>query len=208
MKKSIYGLTRDQLIEWLMEHGQKKFRAEQVWDWLYIKRVQSFAEMKNVNKDCLDLLEDNIGCSFCASGLLKKSRDLDAGEIVGQIMKVQEHLDQLQKDERVSHIVVMGIGEPFDNYKNLMNFLRTVNDQKGLAIGARHITVSTSGLAKKIMDFANENIQVNLAVSLHAPNDELRSQIMVITKAFQIEKVKQIVVLLLSISYLKTSMTM
>jgi len=133
----------------------------------------------------------NIGCSFCASGLLKKSRDLDAGEIVGQIMKVQEHLDQVKKDERVSHIVVMGIGEPFDNYKNLMNFLRTVNDQKGLAIGARHITVSTSGLAKKIKDFANENIQVNLAVSLHAPNDELRSQIMIINKAFPIEKVME-----------------
>lgn len=202
MKKSIYGLTRDQLIEWLMEHGQKKYRAEQVWDWLYIKRVQSFEEMKNIGKDCIELLEENfviqtlkesvkqesadgtikflfemqdgnlietvlmrfkyglsvcvttqvgcnIGCSFCASGLLKKNRDLDAGEIVGQIMKVQEHLDQLQKDERVSHIVVMGIGEPFDNYTNLMNFLRAVNDQKGLAIGARHITVSTSGLAKK-----------------------------------------------------------
>jgi len=71
----------------------------------------------------------------------------------------------------------------------LMNFLRTVNDQKGLAIGARHITVSTSGLAKKIMDFAEEDLQVNLAVSLHAPNDELRSRIMVINKAFPIEKV-------------------
>ena len=135
MKKSIYGLTRDQLIEWLMEHGQKKFRAEQVWDWLYIKRVQSFADMKNVNKDCLELLEENfviqtlkesvkqesadgtikflfemqdgnlietvlmrfkyglsvcvttqvgcnIGCSFCASGLLKKSRDLDAHFVI------------------------------------------------------------------------------------------------------------------------------
>ncbi|TQR19722.1 23S rRNA (adenine(2503)-C(2))-methyltransferase RlmN [Psychrobacillus vulpis] len=244
MKKSIYGLTRDQLIEWLLENGQKKFRAEQVWDWLYIKRVQSFSDMKNVSKDCIQLLEDNfviqtlkesvkqesedgtikflfemedgnlietvlmrfkyglsvcvttqvgcnIGCSFCASGLLKKNRDLDAGEIVGQIMKVQEHLDNMQKDERVSHIVVMGIGEPFDNYKNLMNFLRVVNDQKGLAIGARHITVSTSGLAKKIVDFANENIQVNLAVSLHAPNDELRTKIMVINKAFPIEKVME-----------------
>ncbi|WP_277585379.1 23S rRNA (adenine(2503)-C(2))-methyltransferase RlmN [Psychrobacillus antarcticus] len=242
MKKSIYGLTRDQLIEWLLGQGQKKFRAEQVWDWLYIKRVQSFAEMTNVNKECLQILEDNfviqtlkesvkqesadgtikflfemhdgnlietvlmrfkyglsvcvttqvgcnIGCSFCASGLLKKSRDLDAGEIVEQIMKVQFHLDQIQKEERVSHIVVMGIGEPFDNYKNLMNFLYTVNDQKGLSIGARHITVSTSGLAKKIIDFAEEDLQVNLAVSLHAPNDELRTKIMVINKAFPIEKV-------------------
>lgn len=242
MKKSIYGLTKDQLTEWLLERGQKKFRAEQVWNWLYVKRVQSFEEMNNVNKECLQLLADhfdmqnlkesvkqesndgtikflfqledgnlietvlmrfhyglsvcvttqvgcNIGCSFCASGLLKKSRDLDAGEIVGQIMKVQEHLDAQGKQERVSHIVVMGIGEPFDNYKNLMDFLSVVNDQKGLSIGARHITVSTSGLAKKIKDFADEDIQVNLAVSLHAPNDEIRSRIMIINKAFPIEKV-------------------
>lgn len=242
MKKSIYNLTKDQLTDWLLERGQKKFRAEQVWNWLYVKRVQSFEEMNNVNKECLALLEEhfviqtlkesvkqdsadgtikflfqledgnlietvlmrfhyglsvcvttqvgcNIGCSFCASGLLKKSRDLDAGEIVGQIMKVQEHLDAVGKQERVSHIVVMGIGEPFDNYTNLMNFLSVVNDQKGLSIGARHITVSTSGLAKKIKDFADEQTQVNLAVSLHAPNDELRSKIMIINKAFPIEKV-------------------
>lgn len=244
MKKSIYGLTKAQLTEWLEERGQKKFRAEQVWNWLYVKRVQSFEEMNNVNKECLQLLHDhfamqtlkesvkqesndgtikflfqledgnlietvlmrfhyglsvcvttqvgcNIGCSFCASGLLKKSRDLDAGEIVGQIMKVQEHLDAQGKQERVSHIVVMGIGEPFDNYTNLMNFLSVVNDQKGLSIGARHITVSTSGLAKKIKDFADEETQVNLAVSLHAPNDELRSRIMIINKAFPVEKVME-----------------
>ncbi|MFC4354615.1 23S rRNA (adenine(2503)-C(2))-methyltransferase RlmN [Chryseomicrobium palamuruense] len=244
MKKSIYGLTKEQLTEWLLERGQKKFRAEQVWNWLYVKRVQSFVEMNNVNKECLQLLDDhfvmqtlkesvkqesndgtikflfqledgnlietvlmrfhyglsvcvttqvgcNIGCSFCASGLLKKSRDLTAGEIVGQIMKVQEHLDAQGKQERVSHIVVMGIGEPFDNYTNLMDFLSVVNDQKGLSIGARHITVSTSGLAKKIKDFADEETQVNLAVSLHAPNDELRSRIMIINKAFPVEKVME-----------------
>src|SRR5699024_1116454 len=107
----------------------------------------------------------NIGCSFCASGLLKKSRDLVAGELVEQIMNVQHHLDEGGNDERVSHIVVMGIGEPFDNYDNLMDFLYIVNDQKGLSIGARHITVSTSGLAPKIREFAEEDIQVNLAVS-------------------------------------------
>ncbi|KRG09461.1 23S rRNA (adenine(2503)-C(2))-methyltransferase RlmN [Lederbergia galactosidilytica] len=241
MKQSIYGLTIDQLTEWLLEKGQKKFRAEQIWDWLYRKRVTNFSDMKNINKECLQLLEEhftiqtlkqsvkqesadgtikflfemqdgnlietvlmsfsyglsvcvttqvgcNIGCSFCASGLLRKNRDLNSGEIVEQIMKVQQHLDQKGKDERVSHIVVMGIGEPFDNYQNLMSFLRVVNHPKGLAIGARHITVSTSGLAHKIRDFADENLQVNLALSLHAPNDELRTQIMKINKAFPIEK--------------------
>ncbi|ARJ38109.1 23S rRNA (adenine(2503)-C(2))-methyltransferase RlmN [Sporosarcina sp. P21c] len=241
MKKSIYGLTIEQLTDFLIENGQKKYRAAQVWDWLYKKRVLSFDEMNNINQETIDLLNENfsiqtleqnvkqvsqdgtvkflfkmhdgnlietvlmkfpyghsvcvttqvgcnIGCSFCASGLLRKNRDLDAGEIVGQIMKVQEHLDGKGEDERVSHIVVMGIGEPFDNYTNLMNFLHVVNDQKGLSIGARHITVSTSGLTEKIKDFADEKLQVNLAVSLHAPNNELRSSIMKINKAFPIEK--------------------
>ncbi|MDE8687868.1 radical SAM protein, partial [Streptococcus gordonii] len=91
-------------------------------------------------------------------------------------------------DERVSHIVVMGIGEPFDNYDNVLKFVRTVNHDKGLAIGARHITVSTSGLAHKIRDFANEGVQVNLAVSLHAPNNVLRTSIMRINRSFPIEK--------------------
>lgn len=96
----------------------------------------------------------NIGCTFCASGLIKKQRDLNNGEIVAQIMLVQKYFDERGQDERVSHIVVMGIGEPFDNYNNVLNFFRTINDDKGMAIGARHITVSTSGLAHKIRDFA------------------------------------------------------
>lgn len=240
-KQSIYGLTKDQLTKWLVDSGQKKFRATQIWDWLYQKRITTFDEMKNVNDDCLQLLAEhfeigtleeeikqeskdgtikflfkladgnlietvlmrfsyglsvcvttqvgcNIGCTFCASGLLTKNRDLTGGEIVEQIMKVQQHLDAAQKDERVSHIVIMGIGEPFDNYDHMMSFLRVVNDQSGLSIGARHITVSTSGLAHKIRDFADEKMQVNLAVSLHAPNDELRTRIMKINKAFPIAK--------------------
>ena len=121
-------------------------------------------------------------------GLIKKQRDLNNGEIVAQIMLVQKYFDERGQDERVSHIVVMGIGEPFDNYNNVLNFVRTINDDKGMAIGARHITVSTSGLAHKIRDFANEGVQVNLAVSLHAPNNELRSSIMKINRAFPIEK--------------------
>ncbi|HLR01315.1 MAG TPA: 23S rRNA (adenine(2503)-C(2))-methyltransferase RlmN, partial [Virgibacillus sp.] len=135
----------------------------------------------------------NIGCTFCASGLLRKSRDLTGGEIVGQIMQVQAHLDAMGNDERVSHIVVMGIGEPFDNFNNLMDFLYVVNDDKGLNIGARHITVSTSGLAHKIYEFADTGIQVNLAISIHAPNNELRTRIMKINKAFPIEKLMKAV---------------
>lgn len=240
-KPSIYSLTRDELIAWAIEHGEKKFRASQIWDWLYKKRVQSFDEMTNISKDFIALLNENfvvnplkqrivqesadgtvkylfelpdgmlietvlmrqyyglsvcvttqvgcnIGCTFCASGLIKKQRDLNNGEITAQIMLVQKYFDERGQGERVSHIVVMGIGEPFDNYTNVLKFLRTVNDDNGLAIGARHITVSTSGLAHRIREFANEGVQVNLAVSLHAPNNELRSSIMRINRSFPLEK--------------------
>lgn len=130
----------------------------------------------------------NIGCSFCASGLLAKSRDLGSGEIVEQIMKVQQHLDALGQGGRVSHIVVMGIGEPFDNFKNLIDFLNIVKQHKGLAIAGKGITVSTSGLADKIREFADAHMGVNLAVSLHAPNNELRTRIMKINRAIPLEK--------------------
>jgi 23S rRNA (adenine2503-C2)-methyltransferase len=133
----------------------------------------------------------NIGCSFCASGLLPKSRDLSSGEIVEQIMKVQLHLDKMELDKRVSHVVVMGIGEPFDNYKNLVDFLLVIKDQKGLDIAARHITVSTSGLADKIYEFADSDLRVNLAISLHAPNNELRTRIMKINRGIPIEKLME-----------------
>ncbi|MVP01858.1 23S rRNA (adenine(2503)-C(2))-methyltransferase RlmN [Paenibacillus lutrae] len=243
-RESIYGLTFDQLAAWLLEYGHKKFRATQVWEWLYRKRVTSFSDMTDVNPDCIQLLADhyviqtleehvkqasadgtvkflfklqdgnlietvlmrhkfglsvcvttqvgcNIGCSFCASGLLSKSRDLSSGEIVEQIMNVQLHLDQAGKAERVSHIVVMGIGEPFDNFENLSSFITVVKDHKGLAIGPRHITVSTSGLVPKIMEFADSDMQTNLAISLHAPNNELRTRIMKINRAYPIEKLMQ-----------------
>ncbi|MGO4277155.1 23S rRNA (adenine(2503)-C(2))-methyltransferase RlmN, partial [Paenibacillus sp. TAF58] len=120
--------------------------------------------------------------------LLAKSRDLSSAEVVEQIMKVQFHLDQTARDEHVSHIVVMGIGEPFDNFENMVDFIRVVKDQKGLDIAARHITVSTSGLANKIIEFADSDLKVNLAISLHAPTNELRTRIMKINKAIPIEK--------------------
>jgi 23S rRNA (adenine2503-C2)-methyltransferase len=126
----------------------------------------------------------NIGCSFCASGLLKKQRDLSAGEIIAQIIETERILK-----ERISYVVVMGIGEPFDNYENLMTFLETINHPKGLAIGARHITVSTSGIVPKIKTYAHMGIQVNLAISLHAPNDYIRTQLMKINKVYPVDEV-------------------
>ena len=243
-KQSIYGLTLNQLTEWLLERGHKKSRALQVWNWLYRKRVTGFSDMTDVNQECVQLLTDhftihslseqvkqeaadgtikflfrlqdgnlietvmmrhkygisvcvttqvgcNIGCSFCASGLLAKSRDLTSGEIVEQIMNVQLHLDKIGQGEIVSHVVVMGIGEPFDNFVNLMDFLNVVIDHKGLAIAARRITVSTSGIINKIYEFTDTKIPVNLAISLHAPNNELRTRIMKINRAMPIEKLME-----------------
>ena len=124
----------------------------------------------------------NMGCMFCASGLLKKQRDLTTAEMVAQVMYIQKELDEVS--ERVSHIVVMGTGEPFDNYDNVMNFLSIVNEDNGLAIGARHITISTCGIVPMIEKFAKSQYQYNLAISLHAPNDELRNKLMPINKAY------------------------
>ena len=128
----------------------------------------------------------NMGCAFCASGLTKKKRDLTSGEMVAQVMYVQKELD---KDNlRLSHIVVMGTGEPFDNYDNVMNFLATVNHDRGLGIGSRHITVSTCGIVPKIYEFMDFPYQVNLAISLHASNDKLRRELMPIAKVYPLDE--------------------
>lgn len=125
----------------------------------------------------------NMGCAFCASGMQKKLRNLSAGEMVLQLESVYEVIK-----EKISHIVVMGIGEPFDNYQNVINFLHIVNEPHGLEIGSRHISVSTCGLVPMIYEYAKEDLQSNLAISLHAPNNEIRDQIMPINKAYRIEE--------------------
>ncbi|MEH6946301.1 23S rRNA (adenine(2503)-C(2))-methyltransferase RlmN [Peribacillus asahii] len=236
-KPSIYSLEIQQLKEWAVENGDKAFRGEQIYDWLYKKRVKGFAEMTNLSKQLRDKLEEQftfttlntliqqtssdgtmkflfelhdgysietvlmrhdygnsicvttqvgcrIGCTFCASTLGGLKRNLEAGEIVAQVVKVQQALDEV--GERVSSLVIMGIGEPFDNYDNMMSFLRNINHEKGLNIGARHITVSTSGIIPKIYQFAEEPLQINFAVSLHAPNTELRSKLMPINRAYKL----------------------
>lgn len=233
----IYDLTLDELIKYLEDKNYKKYRAEQIWHWLYKQKVSSFDEMKNLPNDLVSLLKENfklealelvvkhqsvdgtlkclyslhdghlieavlmkqhygnsicvttqvgcnIGCSFCASGQLAKKRDLTSGEIIAQVIETEKLLG-----ERINYIVVMGIGEPFDNYKHLTQFLLTANDPKGLEIGARHITVSTSGIVPKIKEYAHFGIQVNLAVSLHAPNNKIRTQLMKINQAYPVEEV-------------------
>ena len=241
-KMSIYSIRLDQLEEYMISIGEKKFRAKQIFDWLYKKRVTDFSEMKNIQKSLQEKLKDEfeittlntiikqesadgtmkflfelqdkftiesvlmrnkygnslcvttqvgcrIGCTFCASTLGGLKRNLEAGEIVSQVLKVQQELDK--KGERISSIVIMGIGEPFENYDEMMDFIKIVNSDESFNIGARHITVSTSGIVPRIYDFANENIQINFAVSLHAPTNELRSKIMPVNRAYNIDKLME-----------------
>lgn len=233
--KNIYDLTYEEMEEYFLNIGSKKFHAMQLFIWLYEKRVESYSEVTNIKKELLDNIsrdysidrlkivsveEDvdvskylfelydgehieavlmrhdygnsvcissqvgcNMGCKFCESGRRKKVRNLETYEMVLQILMIEKLLG-----ERVSHVVVMGIGEPFDNYDNLCRFLKIINHPKGMAIGARHITVSTCGVVPKVLEFSEFPLQINLAVSLHAPNNEIRDKIMPINKAYPLEK--------------------
>ena len=124
-----------------------------------------------------------MGCAFCESGRLKKVRNLETYEIVEQLLLIEEDIK-----DRITHVVVMGIGEPFDNYDNVMNFIRIITSNKGINLGSRHITVSTCGVVPGIEKFTNDFSQVNLAISLHAPNDKIRNKIMPISKAYSLNK--------------------
>ncbi len=128
----------------------------------------------------------NMGCSFCASGTVKKIRNITPGEMVSQVLYIDNYLNQ--KEQRVSHVVIMGIGEPFDNYENVMEFIKIINDPKGLEIGSRHITLSTCGLVPKIIEFSDFPLQVNLAISLHFANDEKRNKYMPINKKYNLQE--------------------
>lgn len=130
----------------------------------------------------------NMTCSFCESGRLKKVRDLLAYEIVEQILLIEEDIKS-----RITHVVVMGIGEPFDNYDNVMRFVKIINTGKGIDIGSRHITISTCGVIPGIKKFMEEEGQVNLAISLHAPNDELRNKLMPINRAYPLKELMKVI---------------
>ena len=219
-----------------MSIGEKKYRAEQIFKWIYVEKVKEFDEMTNLSlelreklkanytmcnyqilrkqessdgtkKYLFDVLDSNaietvlmqyhhgkticvssqigckMGCKFCASTGIQFVRSLTAGEIVEQILAVEQDIK-----DKISNVVFMGIGEPFDNYDNVMKAIKIINNQKGLNIGARHISVSTSGLVPKIYDFANEDLQCTLSISLHATNDEKRSSMMPVNKKYSIEE--------------------
>lgn len=232
---NIYDLTLKDLENYFEKINEKKYRASQVFSWLYEKRVTSFDEMTNLSKDLIIKLKENftidlpliikeehdtnvskflfklsdnehiesvlmyhdygislcissqvgcnMGCIFCESGKRKKVRNLFASEMILQIIEIEKLIKK-----RISHIVIMGIGEPFDNFENLIKFIDNANNHKGLNIGSRHITVSTCGIVPKIYEFANLPYQVNLAISLHAPNDDLRKSLMPITKVYPLKE--------------------
>ena len=127
-----------------------------------------------------------MGCRFCASTIGGLVRSLTPGEIINQIIFAQKDMG-----ERISNVVMMGIGEPLDNYDNVIKFLKNVNHEKGLNIGYRHITVSTCGLADKIRELADEGFPITLAISLHAPDNESRDKIMPVNKMYRIETLKE-----------------
>ncbi|MCJ0951593.1 23S rRNA (adenine(2503)-C(2))-methyltransferase RlmN [Mammaliicoccus sciuri] len=241
-RPSIYSLQLGELEDWLINQSEPKFRAKQIFDWLYVKRVDAFSEMTNLSKELREKLVQSfeittlevavkqeskdgtikflfelqdgytietvlmrheygnsvcvttqvgcrIGCTFCASSIGGLKRNLEAGEIVAQVLTVQKALDAT--DERVSQVVIMGIGEPFENYDEMMGFLKIINHDRGLNIGARHITVSTSGIVPKIYDFADESLQINFALSLHAADNETRSRLMPINRAYDLDKLME-----------------
>ena len=127
-----------------------------------------------------------MACKFCESGRQKKIRNLEAYEIVEQILAIEQDLQK-----RLSSVVIMGIGEPLDNYENIIKFIKIINDPKGIAIGARHITLSTCGLVPKIYELSKLPIQINLAISLHASNNALRDKLMPVNKVYNIDNLLQ-----------------
>ena len=205
-------LTIDELKSALKDMGEKPFRAGQIFKWLH-EGVSSFDEMSNLSKELRARLAENfiltvpevarkqvsrvdgcvstqvgcrMGCKFCASGLNGKKRNLSAGEILDEILFMQK-----DSGEKVSNIVLMGTGEPLDNYDNVLKFLHLVSCPEGINIGQRHISLSTSGIADKIETLAKEKLQITLSVSLHAPDDETRSSIMPVNDAYPVERLMQ-----------------
>jgi 23S rRNA (adenine2503-C2)-methyltransferase len=243
VKPSLTGIILEELADFLRERGVSSYRAKQITDWIYKKRVASFDAMtdlpnelraqltaefdtpntevvrvlgsKDTTQKFLFRLHDQsliesvlipaspalygqpsdrrticvssqvgcaYGCKFCASGLEGWTRNLDAAEMVQQFIAVEE-----KSGEKIDNVVFMGMGEPLANLKNLLRAIRIINAPWGLGVGARHITVSTSGLAPQIRELANESTQFRLALSLHGATDEVRSQIMPVNRKYPLK---------------------
>ncbi|MFT7612462.1 MAG: 23S rRNA (adenine2503-C2)-methyltransferase, partial [Parvicellaceae bacterium] len=213
-----------------IQEGEKGFRANQVYDWLWKKNASTFLEMTNLSKELRAFLDDHffinklevadkqisddrtiksafklmdgkvvegvliptanrmtacissqVGCSlackFCATGKLKRMRNLEPAEIYDQVVSIRNQASE-HYDQNLSNIVLMGMGEPLLNYKNVLEGIRMMTSEEGLGMSPKRITLSTAGIAKIIKQMGDEDIRFNLAVSLHAANDEKRSKIM------------------------------
>lgn len=234
-KAALKNMTFEELTDFFLSIGEKKFRASQVFKRMYAG-ASSFDEMTELSAKLRARLNDiadlnsvtlkkrqisvdgtrkylfaieggeavetvymkykyggsvcvssqagcRMGCAFCASGMNGLTRNLTAGEIVDQILSVQR-----DTGERISHVVFMGTGEPFDNYDEVVRAINMLHDERGLGISARNITVSTCGLTNRMNAFADDLPQTGLAISLHAPSDQIRRQIMPIARAVSMEE--------------------
>lgn len=176
-----YVISTMQIIKIEREEDTYKYLFR-LYDNEYIEAV--YMKHNYGNSLCISTqIGCNISCAFCESGRLKKLRDLTPNEMIEQILLVEEDLGF-----RITHLVLMGIGEPFDNYDNVIKFIDIINHPKGLALGSRHITISTSGIIPKINEFAGISKQVNLAISLHASNDSVRDKLIPINKVYPISE--------------------
>lgn len=234
---NLLDYTLEDLQNWMKENNEAKFRAKQVYDWIY-KNIWNFDDMKNIPgslkeklknnfvisipkvvakrqsekdgtvKNLLEMSDGNViecvimrykygnsicvstqvgcrmGCKFCASTIGGRIRNLTAGEILSEVLVSQKLIG-----ERISNIVLMGSGEPFDNYDNVLKFLELVNSENGLNIGQRHITLSTCGIVPKIYELADKEMQITLAISLHSTTDEKRKSIMPIANKYSIDEI-------------------
>ncbi|MFA9398602.1 MAG: 23S rRNA (adenine(2503)-C(2))-methyltransferase RlmN [Clostridiaceae bacterium] len=234
---NIFEFNLDELKKWMKDTGEKPFRANQVFDWLY-KGVYDFDEMKNISKSTIAKLKENfsvflpkivkkytskdgytikyllsledgniieavimkyhfgnsicistqigcrMGCKFCASTIDGIVRNLASYEMLGEVITIQNDID-----ERISNIVLMGSGEPLDNYDNVLKFISAVTSEYTLNIGERHITLSTCGIVPKIYELADNNLQITLAISLHAYEDDRRKSIMPIANKYSIKEI-------------------
>lgn len=237
-KIDIKSLNYDELADYIVSIGEKKFRAAQLYSWMHEKLACSYDEMTNISDKLKKVLKENtlytclepvrvqesqidgtkkylfrlydgnliesvfmryhhgnsvcissqvgckMGCRFCASTLNGCVRNLEPSEMLDQIYRIQS-----LTGERISNIVIMGSGEPMDNYDNVVKFLGLINSDKGLNISQRNITVSTCGLVPRIKQLAELKLQITLAISLHAPNDELRKTMMPIAYTYSIEQI-------------------
>ena len=236
LKNNIKNYNLEELQQIVESLGEKKYRAEQIFSWIYKENVTSFTEMVNLplelreklkenfdlhifniitkqeskdgtKKYLFDILDGNaietvlmeykhgyticvssqvgckMGCKFCASTGVKFARSLEAGEIVEQLQAVERDLNI-----KISNVVFMGIGEPLDNFENVLKAVSLINNPKGINIGARHISISTSGIVPKIYELADKNLQCTLSISLHSASNEKRSEMMPINNKYSIEE--------------------